>query len=383
MFIKDDLELASIAVSKMCTNKHSKVAGKIVESSGLNPTDFPKLLERLNKNALRYFINSDDLCLYQLIELTYDSPEMLAIIVEDLEFQGKKFKDSWQLGLASFLLRKFPDLPVREPIKSIVKAYKPRNAKGPSKTFSPLQPEFDLTLELPQSSVIFVDTIEKLNNMHWTGPIAGIDCEWRATLVRFKKYKVSIMQIAFEDIIYIVDMIALNLCPELDQKLSELMQGGTYKLGVSFEGDRRMMQQSYPHLEAFKKPMVNYIDVVSAYARVEGQTSGGLAGACELVLGTGLCKYEQRSNWETRPLRDSQLHYCALDAYVQILIIKRLMEKSGLTIQDFNEHTDKAKAGIPSCDNCGSKLHNSKVCSRGKRCKICYKTGHKSSQCLD
>ena len=110
------------------------------------------------------------------------------------------------------------------------------------------------------------------------------------------------MQIAFEDIVFIIDVLALNNFPEFDEKLCSLMQGDLYKLGVSFDGDRKMMRQSYPHLKAFERPMVNYVDVVSVYSSIKGQSPGGLAGACELVLGKTLCKYEQRSNWEKRPL---------------------------------------------------------------------------------
>lgn len=161
----------------MCTNKHSKLAGKIVESTGLNPTDFPALIERLNKTALRYFLNNDDMCIYQLIELTEDIPAMLGIIVEDLEFQSKKFRDTWQAGISSFLIEKYPSLPVREQIKSALKAITPRKCAGPSNSFSPLQPEFDLSYPLPRESIIFVDTLDKLNAMQWTGSLVGIDCE--------------------------------------------------------------------------------------------------------------------------------------------------------------------------------------------------------------
>lgn len=381
VFIHGDKELAALAVSKMCTNKHSKIAGKIVDTAGLNPLDFPMLLERLNKTALRYFLNNDDMCVYQLIELTYDMPAMLGIIIEDLEFQGKKFRDSWQIGLASFLVHKFPAVPVRDQIKNALLKISPRHALGPSAVFSSLQPELDLTLELPRESVLFIDTLDKLNSMQWTGNLAGIDCEWRPSLVRFQKTKVAIMQIAFENIVYIVDMLALNACPELDEKLSSLMQSEIYKLGVSFEGDRKMLKQSYPNLTAFQKEMVNYVDVVGAYAKVEGKSPGGLAGACELVIGRTLCKYEQRSNWENRPLRESQMHYAALDAYVQILIVKRLVEKSGMNIQEFVGETNRGKAGASSCNFCGSKIHAEKQCHRGARCKLCYKHGHKAARC--
>ena len=189
------------------------------------------------------------------------------------------------------------------------------------------------------------------------------------------------MQIAFEDVVYILDMLNLNTCPELGEKLGTLMQGTIYKLGVSFEGDRKMMQKGYPHLQAFKKEMVNYIDIVGAYIKVSGQSPGGLAGSCELALNKTLCKYEQRSNWNNRPLRESQVHYAALDAYVQILIIKKLIENSGIPIQEFVGESKKGKPAILSCSFCGSRTHIAKSCIRGPRCKICYQTGHKPIRC--
>ena len=53
--------------------------------------------------------------------------------------------------------------------------------------------------------------------------------------------------------------------------------------------------------------------------------------AAELI-GKEICKGEQMSNWELRPLRKTQMHYGALDAYVLIDLLKltaKTAEKKG------------------------------------------------------
>ena len=44
----------------------------------------------------------------------------------------------------------------------------------------------------------------------------------------------------------------------------------------------------------------------------------------DLYPGKNLCKVEQMSNWERRPLRKSQMHYAMLDAFVLIDIVEKL-----------------------------------------------------------
>lgn len=76
-------------------------------------------------------------------------------------------------------------------------------------------------------------------------------------------------------------------------------------IGFGFSSDIEMFARKHPSLN-FIKFIKNFIDAQTFYGKVylvEQQT--GLAKVALKIFGKSICKVEQMSNWERRPLRQS------------------------------------------------------------------------------
>lgn len=102
---------------------------------------------------------------------------------------------------------------------------------------------------------------------------------------------------------------------------------GSVIVGFSFNHDIDMFVRKFPKMQ-FYRFIKQFIDAQSYFARVYlAGPETGLAKVTEKVIGKAICKREQMSNWETRPLRLSQQHYAAMDAFILVQIIQKLGEK--------------------------------------------------------
>lgn len=69
-------------------------------------------------------------------------------------------------------------------------------------------------------------------------------------------------------------------------------------------------------------------DLTDLLRKHHQETYSSLAFMCQKFLGLTLSKYEQRSNWNRRPLQLRQMHYAALDAYLCLVLYDRMRQPS-------------------------------------------------------
>ncbi|XXG84379.1 hypothetical protein AAC387_Pa10g1906 [Persea americana] len=180
--------------------------------------------------------------------------------------------------------------------------------------------------ELGIEDIIWVDKVDVLLNatIHIEGcKVVGIDCEWKPNYVKGSKpNKVSIMQIASERKVFIIDLLKLSTDEPivLDSCLKRILSSPRIlKLGYNLQCDLQQLSHSYGDLECFK-----YYEMLLDIQKLFKQQKGGLSGLAKKLLGAGLNKTRRNSDWEQRPLSQNQMEYAALDAAVLIHIFHHL-----------------------------------------------------------
>ncbi|KAB1280318.1 Exonuclease mut-7-like protein [Camelus dromedarius] len=182
------------------------------------------------------------------------------------------------------------------------------------------------------------------------GQVVGVDLEWRPSFCAGGRPRASLMQVAVEGRVFLLDLPEL-LSPAggpaprafsrlVSQLLSEpsVMKLGEAPFlacrshqwplpaGYGMAGDLRSLGASYPALAHAEKQLRGSLDLLQVHKqmRVVDMPAPGVDGArgprglsllVQQVLGKPLDKTQQLSNWDRRPLGEGQLVYAATDAY--------------------------------------------------------------------
>ncbi|XP_041370176.1 exonuclease mut-7 homolog isoform X2 [Gigantopelta aegis] len=238
------------------------------------------------------------------------------------------------------------------------------------------------SLAVTLDQVTIIDTKQKLKTcvQHLTvpGTVIGIDSEWRPAFANTPA-RVALLQMAVRDHVFLIDCHVLSSVMDSEDwshfTSSIFCNQSLLKLGFGFEGDLKMLVNTFPsmkepllemkrviNIEDLTKQMFGDGPVMLNEKLLEGDEAvagpscvdrddvdvddddddeGAMVarpfkfqkkeerGLSELVrrcLGKPLCKIEQMSDWERRPLRTEQLVYAALDAYVLLEVYGVLLK---------------------------------------------------------
>ncbi|KAK3600347.1 hypothetical protein CHS0354_015943 [Potamilus streckersoni] len=227
-------------------------------------------------------------------------------------------------------------------------------------------------LSLPPEAITLVDTRKKcqpcIQAITKPGAVFGIDSEWKPGFTG-QIQKVALLQLAVKDHVYLLDIPALERefnDADWKQLATDIFcRDDVLKLGYGLESDLRMIVRTFPsmleplqnmkrvtNLEGLAKQVLDrggdlFMDededndkVMQTPAEEEedndsaisvGFSKPAVKGLSELVrrcFGKPLCKKEQMSDWEKRPLRQSQIIYAALDAYVLLEVYDHLCSQA-------------------------------------------------------
>ena len=243
LLVENHPEYQKALIEEMTTNKLASRAADLVKHFKLNPNDFPELIQRLQKNCLRFYENSD--IWMKVEEKFFNHKDMLGFYVEDLIFKE-------QVDLALSIVQRHNLLEggniTKEDTLEIVRPY---FTNPPEKTFTYSENQlFMVDLYEPTEEILgeappgtywnFKDFgidlekdliyIEDCDNEHWkstvehllSAPVVGLDSEFRMSMTKFDKQGTALLQLATKEKLIIIDSLKLSTHPEYNKLIHDL-----------------------------------------------------------------------------------------------------------------------------------------------------------------
>lgn len=144
--------------------------------------------------------------------------------------------------------------------------------------------------------------------------VVGFDTETRPSFRKGQLFKVSLMQLAVPNHVFLIRLQFTGITREL---VSFLESGDILKTGVGIRDDLHALNRLQPFNPA------GFVDLVPL-ARDAGLKVESVKKLTGLVLGFRISKSAQTSNWEARNLSQKQIEYAATDAWVCLELYHKL-----------------------------------------------------------
>ena len=188
-----------------------------------------------------------------------------------------------------------------------------------------------ISIDPNKTKVEFIDDVAKLekvlNDYFINSKYVGIDSEWQQSFNVRDKTEVSIIQISNyeETCVILLDMLELSKIEKFYDIFEKYFKN---KIFLGFYFDKSDLEVFPLKLKNFFEDSNNctIYDICFIAQQKFLEKGQSLKTLTEKIYGKSLCKYEQCSNWNLRPLSKCQKHYGALDALICVMIYKKLME---------------------------------------------------------
>ncbi|EIW53709.1 ribonuclease H-like protein [Trametes versicolor FP-101664 SS1] len=202
-------------------------------------------------------------------------------------------------------------------------------------------PQYSYKDYSPVPAVVYTPDEEEANDLVQClkGPVMGFDLEW---VVLFRKgrsamsHRTALVQICDARMILLVHVSAMKKFP---QKVKELIENKDIaKLGANIKNDGQKLFRDYGILARNLVELGAVARQVDpSFAKAHKRSIVSLAKVVETYTQKTLSKGPVRtSNWETKPLSESQKFYAANDAHCALVVYNRLVslaEDAGLTLE--------------------------------------------------
>ncbi len=145
--------------------------------------------------------------------------------------------------------------------------------------------------------------------------VLGFDTETRPAFRKGHKNKVSLIQLASDDLACLFRINKIGLPDELVRLLAD---PGVIKVGVAIHDDIRFLKK----VRKFNPE--GFIDL-QGFVKDYGIKSSGLKKLTAIVLGFRISKRQQVTDWEANELSEAQQVYAATDAWACREIYNKLI----------------------------------------------------------
>jgi ribonuclease D len=175
----------------------------------------------------------------------------------------------------------------------------------------------DYELSWFRGKIVIVDnlaTFSKVITRFLKEKVIGFDTETKPSFRKGHKNRVSLIQLATDDLACLFRINKIGLPEEL---VSLLADPSVIKAGVAVHDDIRFLKK------VRKFESAGFVDL-QAFVKDFGIHSAGLKKLTAIVLGFRISKRQQVTDWEANELTEAQKVYAATDAWVCREIYKKL-----------------------------------------------------------